>query len=272
MAKTLSETFRITSGKGFDLSKIDTRDTCGFVDKDAAKVQIAEDATAIDELQNRLFAEGKRALLVILQGIDCSGKDGTVRAVLNTCGPLGVSVHSFKAPTADELAHDYLWRVHQACPARGYIQVFNRSQYEDVLVVKVRKFAPEPVIEARYDQINCFERMLTESGTRVLKFMLHISKDEQAKRLQERVEDPAKQWKFNPGDLDDRKLWDDYMKAYEIAIQRCSTQAVPWHVIPADRNWVRNAVIARIVRETLDEMNPQYPLPKDWDPKTIKIE
>ncbi len=271
MAKTFSENFRITDGKGFDLSKIDTRDTCGFDDKEKAKVQTEEDAAAIDQLQDRLFAEGKRALLVVLQGIDTSGKDGTVRGVFNTSGPIGVHVHPFKAPTADELAHDYLWRIHQVCPARGYIGIFNRSHYEDVLVVKVRKFAPADVIEKRYEQINAFEKLLGETGTRVLKFMLHISKDEQAERLQARVDDPTKRWKFNPGDLDDRLLWDQFMAEYQTIVRKCATAHAPWHVIPADRKWVRNAVIGRIVRETLEEMNPQYPAPKDWDPATVKI-
>jgi PPK2 family polyphosphate:nucleotide phosphotransferase len=271
MMVKISDKFRITDGKGFDLSKIDTRDTCGFDDKEKAKAATAEDAEVIDQLQDRLFAEGKRALLVVLQGIDSSGKDGTVRGVFNTCGPIGVSVKPFKAPTEDELAHDYLWRVHQACPARGYIGIFNRSHYEDVLVVKVRKFAPAEVIEKRYEQINAFEKMLTDSGTRILKFMLHISKDEQAERLQARVDDPTKRWKFNPGDLDDRQLWDQFMAEYQTVVRKCSTTHAPWHVIPADRKWVRNAVISRIVRETLEDMNPQYPEPKGWDPKTIKI-
>jgi PPK2 family polyphosphate:nucleotide phosphotransferase len=271
MAKMLGEKFRLSSGKGFDLSKIDPRDTCGLKDKETAKAETSEDAVAIDDLQNRLYAEGKRALLVILQGIDCSGKDGTVRAVFNTSGPIGTTVYSFKAPTLEELSHDYLWRVHKACPPKGIIGIFNRSHYEDVLVVKARKFAPADIVERRYGEINQFEKMLSDNGTRVLKFMLHISREEQGERLRDRVADPAKRWKFNPGDLEDRALWDDYMKAYETMVQRCSTDHAPWHVIPADRNWVRNAVIAKIVRETLEDMNPQYPEPKDWDPKTIKI-
>jgi PPK2 family polyphosphate:nucleotide phosphotransferase len=271
MAQLISEKMRIAEGKGFKLDKIDPRDTCGLKDKDAAKVATAEDATRIDELQNALFAEGKRALLVVLQGIDCSGKDGTVRAVFNVCGPIGTSVTSFKAPTEEELAHDYLWRVHKACPSRGYIGIFNRSHYEDVLVVKVRKFASADVIERRYEEINRFEKHLTDNGTRILKFMLHISKDEQAERLRERVADPTKRWKFSPGDLDDRAMWDDYMKAYEVMVQRCSTEQAPWHVIPADRNWVRNHVIGRIVRETLEEMKPKYPEAKGWDPAVVKI-
>jgi PPK2 family polyphosphate:nucleotide phosphotransferase len=250
----------------------DPRDKGGFADKQEATAKTSQDASAIDAMQDRLFAEGKRALLVVLQGIDCSGKDGTVRSVFNACGPIGVQVTPFKVPSEEERAHDYLWRIHKACPSRGMIGLFNRSHYEDVLVVKVRKFAPTDAIERRYDEINRFEKHLTDNGTRILKFMLHISKEEQAERLRERVKDPAKQWKFSPGDLEDRKLWDDYMAAYEIMVNRCSTDHAPWHVIPADRNWVRNAAIAGIVRETLEEMNPQYPGPDGWDPKSIVIE
>jgi len=271
MAKSLAERYRIAPGKPFKLSSIDPRDTGPFDDKDKTKAQTEKDAAAIDGLQDRLFAEGKRALLVVLQGIDCSGKDGTVRAVFNTCGPIGVRVNPFKAPTPPELAQDYLWRVHAVAPPRGMIGIFNRSHYEDVLVVRVKGFAQPEAIERRYAEINAFEKMLADNGTRILKFMLHISKEEQAERLRERVEDETKRWKFNPGDLEDRALWDKYAEAYEIALNRCSTPHAPWHVIPADRNWVRNAIIGGIVRETLEEMNPQYPQPKDWDPKAIKI-
>jgi PPK2 family polyphosphate:nucleotide phosphotransferase len=271
MSKSFSEQFRVKTAKSFKLSSVDPRDSTPFTDKDETKAQTAKNAEAIDGLQDRLFAEGKRALLVVLQGIDCSGKDGTVRAVFNTCGPIGVMVQPFKAPTAPELAQDYLWRVHQACPPRGMIGIFNRSHYEDVLVVKVKDYASADAIERRYSEINAFEKMLTDNGTRVLKFMLHISKDEQAERLKDRVEDETKRWKFNPGDLEDRALWDKYADAYEIAVNRCSTEHAPWHVIPADRNWVRNAIIGCIVRETLEDMNPQYPQPKGWDPQTIKI-
>jgi PPK2 family polyphosphate:nucleotide phosphotransferase len=253
------------------LAKHDPRDETGLPKKEAAKKQIAEDAAAIDALQDKLFAEGKRALLVVLQGIDCSGKDGTVRNVFNTCGPIGVEVTPFKVPSEEERAHDYLWRVHRACPKRGIIGIFNRSHYEDVLVVKVKKLAPADAIERRYDEINAFEKQLAQNGTRILKFMLHISKEEQAERLQERIDDPKRRWKFNPSDLEDRKLWADYMAAYETALSRCSTPHAPWHVIPADRNWARNTAIARIVRETLEEMNPLYPQPTDWDPKAVKV-
>jgi PPK2 family polyphosphate:nucleotide phosphotransferase len=271
MAKSIAARYMAQPGKSFSLSKCDPRDDSGLGNKEESKARTAEDAKAIDSLQDRLFAEGKCALLVVLQGMDCSGKDGTVRAVFNTCGPIGVHVTPFKAPSEEERAHDYLWRVHKACPPRGMIGIFNRSHYEDVLVVKVRKFAPAEAIARRYEEINRFEKHLVDNGTRILKFMLHISKEEQAARLQERIEDPTKYWKFNPGDLDDRKLWDDYMKAYETMVERCSTEHAPWHVIPADRNWVRNAAIAGIVRETLESMNPQYPPPDGWDPKQVTI-
>jgi len=269
--QSFTEIFRVAPGKPFSLAARDPRDQGPFPGKEETKAQTAKDAEAIDQLQDRLFAEGRRALLVVLQGIDCSGKDGTVRAVFNHCGPIGVRVSPFKAPTADELAQDYLWRVHRACPPRGYIGIFNRSHYEDVLVVKVKGYASPEAIERRYEEINAFEKMLSDNGTKILKFMLHISKEEQAQRLQERIDTPEKQWKFNPGDLEDRKLWDQYMAAYEQALTRCSTAHAPWHVIPADRNWVRNAAISGIVRETLEEMNPQYPQPKGWDPKTVKV-
>lgn len=266
-----TDDYLVKPGKSVDLSKHDPRDMGSFKDKDKTKEQTAADAVAIDALQNVLYAEGKRALLVVLQGIDGSGKDGTVRAVFNVCGPIGVVMTSFKGPSADELAHDYLWRIHKACPPRGMIGIFNRSHYEDVLVAKVRKFATVEQIEQRYEQINNFEKQLSENGTKILKFMLHLSKDEQALRMQERVDDPTKRWKFNPGDLDDRMLWDDYAKAYEAALERCSTKHAPWHIIPADRNWVRNAAIGRIVRETLEDMKPTFPEPRGWDPATIKI-
>lgn len=269
--KGFAARFVATPAKKFDLGKCDPRDDSAFADKDKAKAQTVKDAAAIDALQDRLFAEGKRALLVVLQGIDCAGKDGTVRAVFNACGPIGVTVKPFKVPSEEERAHDYLWRVHNACPARGMIGLFNRSHYEDVLVVKVEKLAPPEAIERRYDEINRFEKLISDNGTRILKFMLHVSKEEQAVRLQERIEAPDKQWKFKPGDLATRAKWDDYMAAYETAVSRCSTETAPWHIIPSDRNWVRNGAIARIVRETLEEMDPQYPLPADWDPKTIRI-
>lgn len=261
--------YRVEPGRKFKLKDVDTR-AKPYKDKQTAEQRLHDDSLAINALQDRLYAEQKHALLVVLQGIDTSGKDGTIRSVFNETGPLGISVASFKAPTAEELAHDYLWRVHQVVPRRGFIGVFNRSHYEDVLIVKVKKFASAEAVERRYEQINVFEKHLSENGTVVLKFMLHISNEEQKQRLQERVANPEKQWKFNPGDLDDRALWDDYQKAYEVMINRCSTSWAPWYVIPADRNWARNSAISRIVREKLEELAPQYPKPA-WSPADIKI-
>ena len=252
------------------LAERDPADTSLFRDKDAAKEQSLKDGAAIDILQDKLYAEGRRALLVILQGTDTSDKDGTVRHVFSQTGPLGVSVTAFGTPSKDELAHDYLWRAHLACPRRGTIGIFNRSHYEDVLIARVRALAPPEDIEKRYRQINDFERMLTENGTTILKCMLHISKDEQRERLQRRLDRKKGRWKFQPGDLEDRKLWDDYQRAYEIMLERCSTEWAPWHVIPADHKWARNAAIAALVRETLERMDPQYP-EVPWDPKDFTV-
>jgi PPK2 family polyphosphate:nucleotide phosphotransferase len=232
-----------------------------FDSKKDAKASLDEDALAINELQDALFAEKKQALLVVLQGIDTSGKDGATKEAFKYTSPLGVHVHAFGKPTDNELAHDYLWRLHAVTPQRGHINVFNRSQYEDVLVVKVRKLAPPERIDERYEQINQFEKHLVENGTRVLKIMLHISKEEQGERLRERLEVPQKRWKFNPGDIEDRKLWDDYQAAYETVLQRCSTSHAPWHVVPADSRSRRDAVVARLIRGELDAMAPSYPDP-----------
>jgi PPK2 family polyphosphate:nucleotide phosphotransferase len=271
LAKTLIEKLRVAPGGKARLRDRNPRDKSLFGDEQETKANTASLAKEIDALQDRLYAEGSRALLVILQGTDTSGKDGTIRSVFNATGPLGVSVHAFGPPTKLELEHDYLWRVHAVCPRRGTIGIFNRSHYEDILIGKVRKFASEPVIEQRYEQINAFEKMLVENGTTILKFMLHISKDEQKERLQARLDDPAKNWKFNPGDLEDREHWDDYQEAYETMLHRCSTPWAPWHVIPADRKWVRNAAIANIVKATLEEMNPQYPK-VSWIPGDFHVE
>jgi PPK2 family polyphosphate:nucleotide phosphotransferase len=259
----------VEPGRKVRLEDIDPR-AKPALDKEEAERQTKSDAEAIDRLQDRLYAEGRRALLVVLQGVDASGKDGTIRAVFNTSGPIGVRVASFKAPTPEELAHDFLWRVHEKVPPKGIIGVFNRSHYEDVLVVKVKKLASPEAIEKRYDQINAFEKHLTENGTSILKFMLYVSADEQKQRLAERLHDPEKRWKFNPSDLEDRKLWKEYQSAYETMLNRCSTSWAPWYVISADRNWARNATIARIVRRTLEKLNPEYPQP-DWKPSDFTI-
>jgi PPK2 family polyphosphate:nucleotide phosphotransferase len=269
--KKLDEAVCIGPGAKAPLKKRDTVCDHLFADRDEAEATLAEDTKAIDALQDKLWAERKRSLLVVLQGIDTAGKDGTVRGVFGQCGPLGVCVTPFGKPSEEELAHDYLWRVHTAVPKKGIIGVFNRSHYEDVLVVRVRKLAPAKAIERRYDQINAFERTLIENGVTVLKFMLHISKDEQRERLQERLDEPAKNWKFNPADLEDRALWGEYEKAYETVLERCSTEHAPWRVIPADKKWRRNAIIASIVRGTLEAMAPDYPKP-DWKPSDFKID
>ncbi|MBI1185801.1 MAG: polyphosphate kinase 2 family protein [Alphaproteobacteria bacterium] len=269
--RALDEHILVKPGAKAGLAKRDPVSADLFPDRKAAEKRCGECADAINDLQDRLWAERTRALLVVLQGIDTAGKDGTLRGVFNACGPLGVAVTAFGRPSEEELAHDYLWRVHRAAPKRGMIGVFNRSHYEDVLVVKVRKLAPADAIEQRYAQINAFEKHLTENGVTILKFMLHISKDEQRERLQERLDDPGKHWKFNPGDLEDRALWDDYQAAYDTMLTRCSTAHAPWRVVPADKKWRRNAIIGAVVHGVLEEMKPDYPKP-DWDPKSFTID
>jgi PPK2 family polyphosphate:nucleotide phosphotransferase len=267
----LAARFRIEPGSRAHLGRRDPTDASAFADRKATESHCAKDAAAINELQDRLYAEGRRALLVVLQGVDTSGKDGTIRHVFNETGPLGVTVTSFRRPSAEELAHDVLWRTHLACPRRGTIGIFNRSHYEDVLVGRVRKLASRAAIEQRYGQINAFEEMLVQNGTTVLKFMLHISKEEQRQRLQARLDEPDSRWKFDPHDLEDRRLWDKYRAAYELMLYKCSTAWAPWYVIPADRKWARNAAVAAIVRGTLEAMNPEYPTP-DWNPRDFRIE
>lgn len=247
--------------KSFALKDRDTRGDKLFESKKDAKASLEEDALAINELQDAMFACKAGALIVLLQGIDTAGKDGTTKECFKYSSPLGVQVYSFGRPTEVELAHDYLWRVHQVAPRKGHIAVFNRSHYEDVLVVKVRNLAPPRLVEQRYEQINAFEKTLAENGTRVLKLMLHVSKEEQGERLRERLEVPAKRWKFNPSDLEDRKLWDEYQTAYQTMLQRCSTAHAPWHVVPADSRSRRDAIAARLIRGELEAMKPAYPDP-----------
>lgn len=215
----------------------------------------------LSKLQKLLYAENQRSLLVILQGMDTSGKDGTIRNVMAGLTPLGVQVKAFKEPHEEELAHDFLWRVHQAVPRRGYIGIFNRSHYEDVLVVRVHELVPKKVWKARYDQINVFEKLLVKNGTIVLKFFLHISKAEQRQRLEERLHDPTRFWKFSLKDVEERRYWPAYRKAYEDALTKCSTKWAPWHIVPANKKWYRNLVVATTIVQTLRSLDMKYPPP-----------
>jgi PPK2 family polyphosphate:nucleotide phosphotransferase len=213
----------------------------------------------LTELQSRLYAESEQSLLVVLQGRDTCGKDGTIRRVFDAVNPQGCSVTSFKKPSERELSHDFLWRVHQAVPAKGMIAIFNRSHYEDVLIVRVRKLVTRAVWSKRYEQINEFERILSENGVTIVKFFLHVSKDEQKKRLLERLEDPDKHWKLNEGDLGERALWTSYTAAYRDALRKCSTRWAPWYVVPADKKKLRDYLVAQVVVETVRRMAPKYP-------------
>lgn len=226
--------------------------------------------TELAEWQYKWYAEGKRKLLIVLQALDAGGKDGTIRRVMQGINPQGVRVTSFKAPTKEELAHDYLWRIHKNVPAAGMWGVFNRSHYEDVLIVRVQDIVPESVWRPRYEQINQFEKLLADSGTTILKFYLHISKDEQRTRLQERIDLPEKRWKFESGDLEQRKKWDAYQTAFEDVFRHCSTEHAPWHIIPADQKWYRNYIITKILVEKMRELNPQFP-PAEEDIEGIVI-
>ena len=241
-----------------------------FDDKDDAKDQIKDNAKEISELAHKLYAEAGRSVLIVLQGMDTAGKDGTTEALFHRTPPLNVNVASFKAPSKKELAHDYLWRVHNVCPGAGQITVFNRSHYEDVLVVKVKNFVSAEKIEQRYDQINNFEKLLVENGTTVLKFMLHLSHETQGERLRERLVESHKLWKFNPGDLEDRALWPEFMDAYQTMLRRTSTHHAPWYVIPSDSRKTRGAIVSSIVRQSLEKMNPQYPDP-GYKPEDFEI-
>ena len=259
-----SDRFAVPPGTGFSLAARDPAATDGAPgDKKATKRALDDLATRLAELQDRLYAESAQSLLVVLQAMDAGGKDGTVKHVFAGVNPQGVRVTSFKVPTAEELAHDFLWRIHAHAPGRGEIAIFNRSHYEDVLVARVHELVDESTWRRRYRHINHFEWLLHDSGTRIVKLFLHISREEQAVRLQARLDDPSKRWKFNPGDLGERARWDDYMAAYEEAIARTSTEHAPWYVVPADRKWFRNWAVSRIVIEALEAMDPRYPAPAE---------
>jgi PPK2 family polyphosphate:nucleotide phosphotransferase len=262
--------YRIKPDSKFSLDDFDPDDTSLL---DGGKDEAAEKSAAfqqrLNELQELLYADHTHRILIVLQGMDTSGKDGTVRHVMGGFDPAGVNVVAFKKPTPEELAHDFLWRVHRYVPANGEVTVFNRSHYEDVLVVRVHDLVPKDVWKQRYDQINDFERMLAESGTTILKFFLHISRKEQKERLQSRLDDASKRWKFQVGDIEERKLWREYRKAYEDAIQKTSTECAPWYVIPANAKWYRNYVVGSILVKALEKLDMKYPKP---DLSGVKIE
>jgi len=255
---SLIESLRVHPGKPLTLSHHDPAATLGW-EKEAAKVELVDVKARIDVLQRRLYAEEQRSLLLVLQAMDAAGKDGTIRNILAGLNPAGIEVSSFRVPGGPEAQHDYLWRVHAETPAKGMIGIFNRSHYEDVLVVRVKGFVPKSVWSKRYGHIKAFEELLTDEGTTVVKCYLNLSEDEQRKRLQERVDDPEKRWKFRMGDLEDRKLWPEYQKAYKDALVHTSTDHAPWYVVPADRNWVRNLAVAKILLHHLEEMKPKLP-------------
>ncbi|MGZ3586111.1 MAG: polyphosphate kinase 2 family protein [Candidatus Limnocylindrales bacterium] len=256
--RELRERLRVVPGSRIHLAQVDPGETYGHAKQTAGPV-LEAGLRRLDSLQERLWAGERRAVLVVLQGMDTAGKDGTIRHVMAAFNPQGCPVTGFKVPTSDELAHDYLWRAHRATPPKGSIGIFNRSYYEDVLVVRVHGLVPERRWRQRYAQINAFEQHLAQNDTTVLKFFLHISPEEQRARLQARVDDPTKRWKFQMGDLAERKLWPAYMEAYEDALARCATADAPWYVIPADRKWFRNLAVAEVLGATLADLRPRYP-------------
>lgn len=245
-------------GVKVDISKLDPEDT-GKLTKEEGLEELEVLRGRLSDLQNTLYADERFAVLFVLQAIDTAGKDSTINSVFQEVGPIGCQVVSFKVPTPEELAHDYLWRYRKATPEKGHITIFNRSHYESVLVERVKKIVPNDVWERRYDDINEWESYLVRNGTVVLKFFLLISKDEQRERLQERVDNPKKQWKFRLGDLEDRKLWDEYVEAYSEALTRCNTKDAPWHIVPANKKWYRDLVVARALVEKLESLDLRYP-------------
>lgn len=258
------ERYRVIPGEKVYLSKWDPNDKSIFpMGKKAGKEHLQQLNGELETLQELLFAEGKHKVLIVLQAMDTGGKDGTIRHVFEGVNPQGVKVASFKAPTRQELAHDYLWRIHKHTPGKGEIVIFNRSHYEDVLVVRVHDLVPEVVWSKRYEHIAAFEKTLADEGTTILKFYLHIDKDEQKERLQARLDEPHKNWKFSLGDLEERKLWDQYAAAFEAALEKTSTESSPWYVIPANRKWYRNLVISSIIIEKLKSLNMSYPEAED---------
>jgi PPK2 family polyphosphate:nucleotide phosphotransferase len=262
-SRDLRAALRVRPGTRVDLGKVDPGATHGHK-REASATELAVGIDRLTDLQDRIWAEGRHKVLVVLQGIDAAGKDGTIKKVMTAFNPQGSPVTSFKVPSAEELAHDYLWRVHKATPRKGEIGIFNRSHYEDVLVVRVHDFVPKSAWSKRYEQINAFERELSENGTTIVKFFLSIDKDEQRERFQARYDDPTKRWKFAMGDLAERKLWDDYQAAFDDMLSKTSTEAAPWYLIPANRKWFRDLAVSSILADTIDDLKPAYP-PVDED-------
>jgi len=261
--------FLVKPGRQVKLSDYPTDDTGPFKDKSEAVEPTAKNLKRLDELQEVLYAEGKHALLIVFQAMDAGGKDGAIEHVFSGINPQGCMVTSFKAPSTLERSHDFLWRIHHACPPRGMIGIFNRSHYESILVERVRNLAPKDVWKKRYDHINAFEAMLGDEGTTIVKFFLHISHEEQKERLQARLNDPDKNWKFNPADLEERKFWDDYQDAFADLLERCSKQAAPWYVVPADRKWFRNWVVSDVLTRTLESLDMKFPRPMEGLDKIV---
>jgi len=268
-AGNLPERLRVRAGSRVRLKESDADRVLGW-EEHAAEAELEAIRPRLGKLQYDLYADGRHALLIVFQAMDGGGKDGTIRNVVSAFNPQGCTVTSFKAPTPAELAHDFLWRVHRHAPRRGEVAVFNRSHYEDVLVVRVRELVPRAQWRERYQQINEFESLLGHNGVHIVKFFLHISRDEQRRRFEDRLRDPRKQWKFGPGDLDVRKQWSEYRRAYEDALSRCSTEQAPWYVVPADHKWFRNLAVARILEETLEHLPLRFPKPR-FDPAKIRI-
>jgi PPK2 family polyphosphate:nucleotide phosphotransferase len=252
----------VEPGKEVRLKDYDPDDTGSYQSPEEAAELLRQHLDELSRLQNLFYADGQRPLLIVLQGMDTAGKDGTIRHVMSGLSPLGVQVSAFKAPSDEELAHDFLWRVHKRVPPKGFIGIFNRSHYEDVLVVRVHDLVPRKTWKTRYRQINHFERILVDNGTIILKFFLHISKGEQKRRLEERLKDPTRYWKFSLKDAEERAYWSAYRKAYETALTQCSTEWAPWHIISANHKWYRNLVVAEKVVHTLRALDLKYPPPK----------
>jgi PPK2 family polyphosphate:nucleotide phosphotransferase len=266
----LKQQLIVRPGKKAGLARRDPGATPGARDKDEALELVEKNTRRLAELQYLLYAESKRAVLIVIQAMDTGGKDGVIRHVMTGLNPQGCRVTSFKVPSSEELKHDFLWRIHRAVPAAGEFGIFNRSHYEDVLVVRVHKLVPEEIWSKRYEQINAFEKLLTQNNVTVVKFFLHISKEEQKRRIQERIEDPTKQWKLSPADFQERKYWADYMQAYEDVLTRCSTPWAPWYVVAADHKWSRNLAVSQILVETLKGLDMKFPEPT-VDVKKIQV-